>query len=75
MAASAWDPKAIEATRGTRIMLSTVAGDSEESDLLSYLLFDSSYTASIEDLGYADARARETEIIRFLEQAIKAGHS
>jgi len=70
MASTAWDPKAIDATRGTRIMLSTVAGESEESDLLSYLLFDSSYTAQIEDLGYNDAKARETEIIRFLEAAI-----
>ncbi len=75
MASSAWDPKAIDATRGTRIMLSTVAGESEESDLLSYLLFDSSYTAQIEDLGYSDARARETEIIRFLETALKEADS
>jgi len=75
MASSAWDPKAIDATRGTRIMLSTVAGESEESDLLSYLLFDSSYTAQIEDLGYSDARNRETEIIRFLETVLREADS
>ena len=75
MASTAWDPKAIDATRGTRIMLSTVAGESEESDLLSYLLFDGSYTAQIEDLGYNDAKARETEIIRFLETVVTEDRS
>lgn len=68
IASDVWDPKAIQATRGTRFMLSTIAGDSTESDLLSYMLFDSSYTAVIEDLGYNDARSRETEIIAFLER-------
>jgi NTE family protein len=69
MAAAAYDPKTIKATRGTKFMLSAVAGDSQESDLLSYLLFDASYTKAVEDLGYNDAVARETEIIRFLERA------
>ena len=69
MAAAAYDPKTIKATRGTKFMLSAVAGDSQESDLLSYLLFDASYTKAVEDLGYNDAMARETEIIRFLERA------
>jgi hypothetical protein len=68
IASDVWDPKAIQATRGTRFMLSTIAGESDESDLLSYMLFDSSYTAVIEDLGYNDARSRETEIIEFLER-------
>ena len=72
MAASAWSPDEIDATRGTRIMLSTIAGDNEESDLLSYMLFDKSYTAAIEALGYDDARNQETEIIRFLESALRA---
>ncbi len=66
-----WDPKAIEATKGTRFMLSKIAGTGEESDLLSYLLFDGSYTKTIEDLGYSDARNRETEIIRFLEHVLE----
>jgi NTE family protein len=68
MASEIYDPSAIQATRGTRFMLSTVAGDSGESDLLSYLLFDGSYTQQVEDLGYQDALARETEIISFLER-------
>ena len=68
IASSVWDPKAIQATRGTRFMLSTIAGETTESDLLSYMLFDRSYTAVIEDLGYNDARSRETEIIQFLER-------
>jgi hypothetical protein len=36
--------------------------------LLSYLLFDGSYTQQVEDLGYQDALARETEIISFIER-------
>ena len=71
VAADIWNPKKIKATRGTRFMLSTIAGDAEESDLLSYLLFDSTYTAVIEDLGYNDARRRETEIIRFIEGVLE----
>ena len=75
MAASAWNPDEIDATRGTRIMLSTIAGDNEESDLLSYMLFDKSYTAAIEALGYEDAKNQETEIIRFVESALRASDS
>ena len=56
-------------------MLSTIAGDSEESDLLSYMLFDKSYTAAIEALGYDDAKNQETDIIRFLESALRASDS
>ena len=62
-----WKPKSVETTKGTRFMLSQIAGSGEESDLLSYLLFDGSYTRVIEDLGFADAERRETEIIRFFE--------
>ena len=51
-------------------MLSQIAGSDEESDLLSYLLFDSSYTRVIEDLGYQDASKRETEVVAFLEAVI-----
>ena len=75
VAAEIWDPKKIEATRGTRFMLSKIAGDSEESDLLSYLLFDSSYTAVIEDLGYQDAQRQETQLTKFVEKALTASDS
>jgi len=75
IAAQIWDPKKIDATRGTRFMLSTIAGDSDESDLLSYLLFDSSYTAVIEDLGYQDAVRQEAQITAFLESALTASDS
>jgi NTE family protein len=67
-----WEPTDIEATKGTRFMLSQVAGSGEEADLLSYLLFDGSYTQVIEDLGYNDAKRRETEIIRFVERVVDA---
>ena len=36
------------------------------SDLLSYLLFDSSFTSALVDLGYKDASARIDEIEQFL---------
>ena len=37
----------------------------KEADLLSYLLFDTAYTAPLADLGYADAAAREDELAEF----------
>lgn len=70
VAKTVWDPKSVDTTKGTRFMLSQIAGSGEESDLLSYLLFDSSYTRIIEDLGYQDASRRETEIIAFLEEVV-----
>lgn len=42
------------------------ATDGEESDLLSYLLFDGAYTGAVEALGFEEAKAREEEIVRFL---------
>jgi NTE family protein len=36
-----------------------------ESDLLSYLLFDGNFLAPLSELGYADARVREDELVEF----------
>jgi NTE family protein len=44
------------------------ATDGEESDLLSYLLFDGAYTGAVEALGFEEAKAREEEIVRFLTE-------
>jgi NTE family protein len=41
------------------------SGESREADLLSYLLFDTAFTTPLVDLGYADALAREEELLRF----------
>jgi NTE family protein len=40
--------------------------DAQSADLMSYLLFDASYTRTLVDIGYADASARADEIEAFL---------
>jgi hypothetical protein len=40
-------------------------GQTQEADLLSYLLFDQNFTQPLAELGYADAKAREKELIAF----------
>lgn len=42
-----------------------VSGVPYESDLLSYLLFDGEFAEPMIELGMADARAREDELVRF----------
>ena len=44
-------------------------GDSAggDADLLSYLLFDGTYAAELIEMGHADARAREQELVAFFE--------
>jgi NTE family protein len=50
-----------------RLFLRTFAspGSAAEADLVSYLMFDAAYAAPVMELGYADARAREDELLRF----------
>jgi NTE family protein len=50
-----------------RLFLRTFAtpGSSAEADLVSYVMFDAAYATPVMELGYADARAREEELLRF----------
>lgn len=45
------------------------SGVPSESDLLSYLLFDGEFAAPMIELGRADARAREEELVRFFSDS------
>ena len=46
--------------------------DAQSADLMSYLLFDASYTRALVDIGYQDAAARLDEIEAFLCQDVRA---
>jgi len=67
IAAEAWRAQKSKAPRATRMLLETIAAREapSEADLLSYLLFDRSFTAELETLGYHDAQAREDELVAF----------
>ena len=50
-----------------RLAMRNLSSDrgSAEADLFSYLLFDGEFLAPLAELGFADARAREEELVRF----------
>lgn len=47
------------------------AANSDGSELLSYLLFESGYTRELIKLGYADTLARREEVAAFLEPGVR----
>jgi NTE family protein len=47
------------------------AANSDGSELLSYLLFESGYTRELIKLGYADTLARRDEVAAFLEPGVR----
>lgn len=58
----------------TRRLLSLIdIGESKESDLASYLLFDGSFARKLIELGRADAEARRHEIAEFFGSAAEDG--
>jgi len=57
---------------GIRLLRRIAAsGDvSEQSDLLSYILFDGAFAADLAQVGYEDARARHDELAAFLSDCV-----
>jgi NTE family protein len=63
-------PEKLEATAGAKWLVQKIAsqaGDNGESDLLSQLFFDHSFTRPMEQLGFDDAKAMEDELSLFLD--------
>jgi len=60
--------------RTVRALLRIIgAADSDGSELLSYLLFESGYTRELIALGYADTMARRDEVAALLEPGVRMG--
>jgi len=58
--------------RTVRALLRIIgAADSDGSELLSYLLFESGYTRELIALGYADTMARRDEVAALLEPGMR----
>lgn len=72
MARSAYHSGPLNASNAVRALLSLLAdpANAGESDMLSYLFFDQSYTGAIERLGFEDARRHEEVLARFLTAAV-----
>ncbi len=71
VAAQAMRTRPPDANRATRVLLGAVSDqDSEDADLLSYLLFDGAYTGELERLGWEDARDRADELYAFLDDEV-----
>jgi NTE family protein len=66
-------PPSVSSSVRTLLNLVADPANTGESDLLSYLLFDHSFTATIEDLGFEDARRQEEKLARFLLAAKAVG--
>jgi len=67
LAVDVFEQEKVEASSGAKWLLNKMyeqGCESGESDLLSHLLFDRSYTAEAEALGFNDAREREEDLAR-----------
>ena len=60
-------PEAVDRSPLFRLAMRNLNSDraSAEADLFSYLLFDGEFLAPLAELGFADARAHEEELMRF----------
>jgi NTE family protein len=50
--------------------LASGAGDPNESDLLSYVLFDGPFSKQLIDLGWSDAKSRHDELVDFFQALV-----
>jgi NTE family protein len=58
--------------RTVRALLRIIgAADSDGSELLSYLLFESGYTRELIALGYEDTMARRDDVVALLEPGMR----
>lgn len=60
--------KAHKLPRMVRFLLKGLGSTHDASELISYLLFDSSFCADLIEIGYKDGMARQEELISFLSK-------
>ena len=71
LAVQTYNPKTLNAPSGTKWLLSKLFDqekESGESDFLSQILFDKSYTVAAEELGFSDAQNMEEELLHFFSE-------
>lgn len=70
LALKLYQPQKVDAKNNIKWLFNTISKQGkqgEESDLLSQLLFDASYTKAAEQLGYEDAKAQKEALITFFQ--------
>ncbi|MEC7984724.1 MAG: patatin-like phospholipase family protein [Myxococcota bacterium] len=72
LAGTVYSPQKVDAKANVKWLLNTISNqgkDNKESDLLSQLLFDGSFTREVEQIGFHDAEAMREELHAFFTEA------